>query len=307
MGTQVLKQRIPKNIGNNIYPYILITPFFIISILFLFIPIVLSVYYSVLDINFLNISNSTFVGLENFKSIFSNEEYWQSIANIINLLIIIIPVTTIISFSLALLAKDNRKSSMAMRTIFYLPYILTPVAIASVMSILFGKDGFLTLMSSSILGTSNIAWNTSVDYATWLIIFTIIWVQVGFYMILYITAMNNIPKELYEAAEIDGAGKLKQLLYVTIPQVKNTTFMVVFMIFITTVQQFDIPFIISTIGNASPGSPEGTTLTPVMYIYDQALNKNNTGMASAATVILVLFMIVIAIVQFKVSGGKDEE
>lgn len=281
-------------------------PFLILSAIFIFIPLIMTVALSFQEVSFLNLSERSFVGLENFKELLNDPTFIKAIKNSFIFVILIVPLTVTISFLLALLTQKESKFNGIARTIFYLPYVLTPVAVAAILTFLFKEDGLFTMFFVNFFGMENISWQTDPMYSKLLIAFAVIWVSVGFYMTLYITALKAIPKEIFEAAKVDGVNKIAVIKNIILPSVKHITFLAIFMSTLSTIQLFDIPYIISTTGGTTAGSPTDATMTPVMYIYTEGFIYNNAGVASAAAIVLILIIACATLFQYRFLGGKDE-
>lgn len=283
---------------------VLLAPFMILSIVFTLIPIINSFYISFFDFSFLNPSDKEFVFLNNFKALFQDKVFINALKNTFLITIIVVPVEMFLSMIVAVFLNSKIKYSNLYKTIIYLPYIVSPIAIGAIISQLFTKNSKLVLFLSKF-GFENVTWNATSPYAFWLVVLVIIWTQLGFFMVIYLSALKEIPSEMYEAAEIDGANEKQKFWKITYPLLKNTRFLIVFMCLLVSFQLFEIPYLISTIGGTSPGSPNNSTMTLVMYIYSRAFRYNEMGLASAASTVLFIIIFGFSLVQNKL-GERGE-
>ncbi len=282
--------------SKKIVPYVFLFPFLCASAVFTFIPVCYSLYISLHEFSFLNVSNSAFVGLENYKDVFSDPVFRKALLNSVKYLFAIVPSLIIISLLLAVLLNSKIKCRAFFRSAFYLPYVVSPVAMGVVAVQLFAKDNFI-VQFTKMLGMKGASWHTMAPYAFWLVVIVVVWSQIGFYMVLYLTGLQNIPSELYEASAIDGANKFQQFFRITVPQLSNTTILVLFMTVLNTLQLYDHPYVISSTGLATPGSPGDTTLTMVMYLYNRGFRYREFGPASAAAFIVFCIIFVFTVLQ----------
>ncbi len=278
------------------FPYLMLLPFIIISVIFTFIPSIYSLYISFYDFSFLNPSNSVFLGLSNYVTVLSDDMFIKALLNTAKYLLFIVPILIILPILLANLLNGKIRYRAYFRSAFYLPYVVSPVAMGVIAIQLFSKDNFIVILLSKF-GLAPVSWHTAAPYAFLLVVIVTIWSQIGFYTILYLNGLQNIQKELYEASSIDGTNGWQQFFYITVPQLNKTTILVIFMSVLSTIQLFDQPYVISTVGQSSPGSPGGTTMSMIMYIYTKAFRYWEMGTASAAAFIVFMIILVVSICQ----------
>lgn len=292
-------------LGKKAAPYLFLLPFFVCSCVFTLIPILYSFWISFRDFTFLNINNSKFIGFDNYKNVAQDSVFIKSLTNNMKIIIAVVPALIVISLLLAVLLNSKMKFKGFFRSAFYLPYVVSPIAIGVIAVQLFSKGNLIANIFSK-LGFENISWHTKMPYAFWLVATVIIWTQIGFYMVLYLNGLQAIPRDYYEAAEIDGASKLKRFRYITLPQLRLTTYLVVFMCLLSVLQIYDQPYVISTTGGATAGSPGDGTLTMVMYIYDEAFRYREMGKASAAAFIVFIIIFAASLVQNLIFKDKEK-
>jgi multiple sugar transport system permease protein len=235
-----------------------------------------------------------FIGLGNFTNLFTQDVlFGQVVSNMIVYVLAIVPLQIALSLLLALALNRPLRSMKIFRGIYYMPVITTIVAAALVFQFMFDRD--YGLINAPIWWLGDVL-NTPVNPPNWLgssqwskaaVIVLVLWKNVGFTTILFLAGLQTIPKELHEAAMIDGAGRRQRLFSITLPLLSPTTFFIVVILVIGAFRLFDEPFVMTR------GGPAGSSLTAVMYIYQTAFQFSSMGKASALA--LVLFVVILAI------------
>jgi multiple sugar transport system permease protein len=295
-----------REFRENLTGLLLFGPFLLLASTFILYPILYSFFISFKEFSFLNPAAAKWVGLRNYFALFQDSRFLTALWNTVKLVLLVVPAQTIIALLLANVLNSKLKARTFFRTVFYLPYVTSPVAVGAVMIHLFKKNGIATEFFA-LFGLENVAWFTSGSYAFPLITMVIVWTQIGFYTVIYLGGLQSISPQLYEAASLDGASKFKQFIHITLPLLKPTTFLVLVMGVLATLQIFEQPYVISTSGGALPGSPGDTTLTLVMYLYTQAFRYYEMGFASAAAFVIFTLIFIITLFQFKLFGYKTPQ
>ncbi|WP_416967840.1 carbohydrate ABC transporter permease [Streptomyces sp. 4F14] len=280
-------------------------PFLIGLIVFVFVPIGWSIWLSFFEARF-TVTPSEFVGFDNYKQILTDVDFRNSLVTFTVFAAFIVPLTWAVSLGLALLVNRIRIARAFFRSAFFLPTAVSYVAASLIwkMSLFNGVRFGLANTVIGWFGVDNIAWLASPDPPWyWLVIVTVrLWLQSGFYMILFIAALQNIPKELYEAAALDGAKPGWQTFrYITLPQLRATSTAVILLLLIAAYQAFDEFF--NLLSKATWGQP------PLVELYKMALGENqNYGVGSAGAVVLTVLICVVTLIQGKIMGfGRGEE
>ena len=279
--------------------YKLILPAVLILGLFQIYPIIDALAISFKHFDFLNPSAAHWVGLQNYLTLFRQISFRAAIGNTAFLLIFVVPSQTILGFGLALLLNSRLRGRDFFRTIYFLPYVSPPVAIAAIVSYLFTINAPATLTLMNIFHTPDVPWYATSPYALVLVALITIWMQTGLYMVLYLSGLQTIPRELYEAGAIDGASSWQMVRHVTVPLLRPTTFLITVMGIIATLQIFDVPYMVSSIGGGVPGGPGNSTMTMVMYLYTEAFTNFNMGLASAAAFVIFGAIFVLTLIQYQ--------
>ncbi|XEC94392.1 carbohydrate ABC transporter permease [Paenibacillus tarimensis] len=267
-----------------------ILPAFILLLVFVFIPMSQAFYYSFHD--YMLISGSkTFKGLNNYAALLQDRKFLNSIGHTFYFAGIVIPVQTAIALGLALLVKPRYPYTGYFRTAFFVPVVISTAVAGTVFKLIYNRDYGLLNTLLGVFGTPKISLLSNPDIAMNGVIILGIWKAAGFFMIVYLAGLNNIPQDLYESARVDGASKIKQFFYITLPLLKRTT---AFIIIITTIDAIKLSAIVFVL---TQGGPNSSTETIVYFIYQQAFEQMQTGYASAAAFILFFMILLISVIQ----------
>lgn len=222
-----------------------------------------------------------FVGVENYVTAVTDPQVRQSFVNIAVFLVINVPLTAILSLVLASALNRVVRFASVFRVAFYVPYVTASVSLIGVWMLLFSSDGLV----NTILGplAPDPSWLVNSSLAMPSIALYVTWKQLGFYILLYLAALQNIPKELYESASMDGAGAIARFRHVTVPGVRSVTALVLILAIITGANLFTEPYLLT-----NGGGPDGASTSPVLLIYQKGIQQTNPDVASAIGVLLVI-------------------
>lgn len=279
---------------------ILLGPAVIWLIWWIIFPSLYALIISFTSYDLLRPSKTEFIFLENYINLFKDKTFLRALKNTLIYAIGVVPLQTIIALFLALVSNQDIRAKGLFRVIYYLPGLTSSVAISSIFLFLFSKSGVVNIILSKF-GIDAISWAASSKLALPLVIIMAIWAGTGFQMIIFLAGLQDISTEIYESANIDGATKLQQFLYITLPLLKPKTFFVMATGFIGALQVFDMAYIISD----GSGGPDGSTMTAVLYLYTEAFKKDQMGYASAAAFILFGIILVLTLVQKKFFEDKE--
>lgn len=265
--------------------YFFAAPFIIGFVVFIVVPMLMSLYFSFCDYNIL--SPAKWIGFDNFKNLFNDPKFWKSLTVTLKYAFFSVPLKLIFSLLVALLLLRSTKLTPIYRGMYYLPSIMgASVAVSVLWKQLFGNDGVI----NHIFGT-RISWLGSPSTAIWVLILLSVW-QFGSSMLIFLSAMKQIPQELYEAARVDGAGPVKQFFTITLPLLTSTIFFNLIMQMINGMLVFAQGQIITA------GKPMDSTLFYVLYLYNQAFKFNNMGYASAMGWIMIAIIAILTGILF---------
>jgi multiple sugar transport system permease protein len=230
-----------------------------------------------------------FVGFDNYVTALSDPGVRRSFLNVLIFLVINVPLTLILSLLLATALNAAIRGRTFLRVSYFIPYITASVAVVAVWLFLFSNNG----MVNQLLGplAPDPSWLVNSTLAMPLIALFVTWKQLGFFILLYLAALQGVPKELYEAASVDGAGKFRSLTNITIPGVRPVTTLVVILSTITGANLFTEPYLLT-----NGGGPNGASTSPVFVMYQRGIEQGNPDVAAAIGVILVVGVLAISLV-----------
>lgn len=277
---------------------LLISPFIIGSLLFIIYPFVCSFATGLTQYD--NIHTPEFIGFANYRKMLTDRNFLRAVGVTFRYTVIFVPLKIIASLFTALLLSLDIKGMGIYRTVFYIPSILgSNLAVAIMWQYLFTRDGLANQFLVT-LGLSPVSWYGDKKYALFIIILLRLW-EFGSTMIIFMTALKNIPKEYYEASKIDGCGSIRSFFSITLPLIKNTVFINVILQTITALQEFNAPYMITE------GNPMKSTYTVGMLIYDEMFSYNNAGYANAVSWVLFVLTAVIVGIMFRITGKNRSE
>lgn len=272
---------------SKIVAYLFVFPaFFVIAAVIIY-PIIQSFVMSFQQIDLLNYSQREFVGLRNYIEIFKSPTFTRSLKLTLMFVAVVVPIQSFISLMISILLHRIKKGKTFFRAGLFVPYITSTVAVTMVFMRLFTKNGPLTLLFTK-LGFANVTWFANMKLAFPFLSTLYIWKNFGFYVLLFMNGLNTISPELYEAAEMDGANGLRKFYHITLPMLRPFLLLVFITEMIDAFKVFDEIYVLSRGG--SLGSPAGSMLTLVAYIYAQAFRYNNLGYGAASSVVLLVFV-----------------
>lgn len=279
--------------------YSFMAPALLVILLFTLVPIAYAFVMMFQKIDMLTME-STFVGLDNFRKVFTDPKFWAAFENTVTYVIVVVPTQTIIAMVLAALLNNKMKFNRTFLSIMFLPTLTSSSAMTLIFMWLFNNNGFVVNLLEDLTG-ERIQFLTNPDLALSVIMAMNIFSTVPHFMVVFLSGLQDIPESLYEAAAIDGANKVKQFLHITVPQLMPVTFYVVTMGLVGCFQIFDQAYIIS---NGS-GGPQNSTLTFTLYIYQLAFNSNDMGRATALAFTLGLIIFTVTFIVNKVMKADE--
>jgi len=290
-----------KVFGKNPLGLLFSAPYLIFVILIFAYPLVYAVWIAFHDFFFAAPGaqvDRPFVGLDNFVTALTDPAVLRSFLNVGIFLIINVPLTVVLSILLATALNRVVHLRAFLRVAFYVPYVTASVAVVAVWLFLFNGGGLV----NSILGplAPDPSWLINSAWAMPTIAIFVTWKQLGFYILLYLSALQNVPKELYESASTDGAGAVRQFFSVTVPGVRPATVLVLLVATITGANLFTEPYLLT-----GGGGPDGASASPVLIMYQKGLQQGQPDVASAIGVVLVIGVLIIAFIQNRLVGRED--
>ena len=278
---------------KTLVAYSFILPNLLGFFIFTFVPIVFSLLLSFCEWN--SGGEIKFIGLDNFIRMFSKDNsFWIALKNTIYYTVVTVPVTLALALFLAILMNKPLKGRVFFRSVLFFPYVASLVAIAVVWMALFNPDRGPVNSILMAIGIENPPrWAASTTWAMPTIIGLTVWKGMGYYMIVYLAALQGVSRDLYEAASLDGATRWQQFVNITWPCVTPTTFYILMMLIVATFKSYDIMYI------TTQGGPGEATKVLAYHIYNTAFVSSQFGYASAIAMILLAMIVVITLIQFK--------
>ena len=264
-------------------------------LIFVFIPTI-----TVIGLAFTNYSggfNISYVGLDNFIQALTNSTFQKALSNTIWFTLATVFFQLLLGFIFAVILNGKLIGRTFFRAVIFLPVILSNIAVSLIFVLIFhpSKGPLNNFLLS--MGLPTVPWLTSPSTALLTIIIVTLWQSFGYYMILFLSGLQSISPELYEAGEIDGANAFQRLIHITVPMLSPTTFLCVIMAIINSFKVFDQIFAMT--GGQLGGGPAGSTTVLVFDIYQRAFTNYEMGYASAESLILLLIVLLITIIQYR--------
>lgn len=290
--------RKPRRFTRRWQPAVLfMVPSFAILGTFVLYPIIQSFIYSFQDVTIGGPAN--WIGIANYVTLFKDPQFWNALGITLEFTVATVVVLVVVGFILALLLQGESLANRIVRSIFFFPTIVSLVTIGLVWKFLLDPSiGFVGGLFD-LLGLPPVAWLTSTTLALPTVIFVNIWKNLGFAMILLLAGLKGVPQERYEAAELDGAGRLQLIRNVTLPGIRPTLLFATLILTLQSLQVFDLVFVMTD------GGPIFTTDTLVNLLYRNAFTNYETGYASAISFVLFLIIVIVSALQLRFFRYND--
>ena len=283
--------RMRLRVRNALIGWSFILPNFLGFALLTLVPVIALFYISFTNWNVFGVAH--WIGLDNFQRLLGDATFKTAFVNTLYYAVMHIPLTLVVSLGIALLLNTKLRGVAFFRTAAFFPYITSIVAIAMVWNLMFSPDYGPINQILRFMGIAHPpGWLTSPQWAMPAVVVISTWRDMGYYMILFLAGLQTVPRELYEAARMDGANAWQRFVNVTIPCLRPTTFFVTVMLTINSFKIFDLILVMTK------GGPGISTMVLSQFIWRKGFEENQFGYASAASVVLFLLCIVVTILQF---------
>lgn len=276
--------------SNVLSAVILLFPAFVCLLIFNFLPVLRNLYLSFTSWDMV-IGDPRFIGLDNYRELFTSKDFWDSVIVTLKYTVMYVPVSILGGLFLAVMLKSKSHLNIIYRTIFFAPYVTSMVAISAVFLFLYHPQYGTLNTILSVFGMEPVRWLNSKATALPSLVLMNCWKSMGFCAVVYLGALLNISDDMKEAAQIDGANRWKSLLYVEIPMVSPTTFMLVIML---TIESFKV---FTQINVMTGGGPDGSTTNLLTYMFSQAFEQFRVGYGGAVAIILLIMVLLINLIQ----------
>ena len=295
-----------KLAGTNTYvPYLFLAPYLVLFLIFVIGPAIGGLWISLHDWDIL-LPGKPFVGLENYTDLFDmgtrfGETFWQSMEATAIFTVFSVPLLVVVPLLVAVVLNQRFKGQKVFRAIYFMPYALGIAVIGVLFRYIFDPNvGMINYYLGRLGLSDSIAWTTALPWAWITLIGVTLWWLLGFNAIIYLAGLQDIPRDHYDAAAVDGANRWQTFRHVTLPGLRQVVlFVLTYNIFLQA-NMFGQAYLITQ------GAPGQETRTAIMLIGEQGLRQFQMGDAAAMSYILALFLIGIAIFNFKVLGRRND-
>lgn len=288
-----------RKMRNNIAGWLFVLPSFLTLIIFIAVPILKSFYFSLTDYSVL--ASPVFCGLKNYIMAFKDSFVQASLKNTCVYVLVTVPLQTILSMVIAavIAMKFQNKYGRFVKACLFIPVISSSVLVGTLFTLLFDTDKGVINTVLSWFGVTGINWLGQSSTALITVCIAAIWKNVGYFLVIFYAGLMDIPVSYYEAAQVDGASKVKQFFAITLPCLKPITYLVVTLGIIWSFQSFDMVFAMTQ------GGPGKSTYTLVYTIYNAAFREYRMGYACSVALILFVLILVVNNIQKLFLGEKE--
>jgi multiple sugar transport system permease protein len=277
---------------------LMLIPAGLLMITFLIIPILLTFGLAFTNARLISPEPAKFVGFANFVRLFGSDTFWASLRNTVVFAVVIVPVQSAIALGLAILINQKVRGVNFFRTIYFLPVVTSIVVVSILWQFMYQPNGLINA-SLAHLGITGPDWLGNPDTALFAIIVLSIWQAVGFHMVIWLSGLQTIPGELYEAASIDGASTWQQFVNVTWPGLRQTR---TFILITITIAAFAL---FSQVNIMTQGGPLDSTTTLVFQAVRTGFQQQQTGYASAISLCFFVLVLIVSLIQRYLTRDKD--
>lgn len=271
--------------------YIFTVPAMFLLVAFLLVPILYTVRYSLFQYKIIRPEGMTFIGLGNYIRLFGDEKFWLALKNTVYFTVLVVPLQCVMALALAMLVSSRFRGVSIFRTMYFSPQLTSMVVISILWTVLYNANPNTGLINSLLvnLGLQPVNFLTNAKTAMNSIVFMSAWQGAGYQMMIFLAGLQGIPRDQYEAASVDGATKLQQFWFITLPGLKGTIKYVVMITMIQAMKLFTQPYVMTQ------GGPKNSTRTLVYYIYTQGFQQGNFGYACAIAAVFFLIVVVMSL------------
>ncbi|MDR1637929.1 MAG: sugar ABC transporter permease [Treponema sp.] len=278
--------------------WLFVAPCLVLFSIFFLLPLVLNIGFSFT--NYDGWKRADFIGLENYAVIFRDLNFFGALGRTLGYTLFSLPFKVIFPLLVALLVISPRVSvKNAARTMIYIPVLLSALVVGITINWMFSQEYGLVNFLISRLGFKPLEWALNPMLAMFVISFASNWASLGFYMIIFIGGLNNIPQDLYEAASIDGANGINAFFRITLPMLQPTMFLAIFLSTINLLKEYAL------VQGITQGGPGLRTTYIVQYIFDKGFKQMQYGTASAISLVVMIIFGAIAYLQYRVNKGGE--
>ncbi|GAA4672224.1 carbohydrate ABC transporter permease [Phytohabitans rumicis] len=278
-----------------------LAPFVVLYVLFIIGPAIYGLVMSFFDTSMVKSGLGDFAGLSNYREALGSSDFWSALWHTIWFTILTTPPLVVLALVFALLAERVRRGRWFFRLAFFLPYVLPSAVVALIWMWLYTPALGLLNRSLTTLGFSEVNWLGDPNWAMVSLAITTVWWTLGFNFVLYLAGLQEIPRDLYEASAIDGAGPWQQIRRITIPLLSRTTTLVIVLQIIASLKVFDQMYIMTS------GGPNFSTRSALQYVYDVGFTDYRSGYAAAASTLLFVVILAVSAIWLVMTRRQEQE
>jgi len=278
-----------------------LTPFLVLYIVFVILPALYGLVMSFFNTSLVQPGLGSFAGVDNYAEAFGNQEFWQSMWHTIYFAILTTPPLVVLGFVFAWLAERASRGRAFYRVAFFTPYVLPSAVMALIWVWIYAPVIGLLTKFVTMIGLTAPGWLSDPVWAMPSLALATVWWTLGFNFVLYLAGLGEVPRELYEAASIDGASPWQQLRLITLPLLARTTTLVAVLQFIASLKVFDQMYIMTS------GGPNFSTRSVLQYIYDNGFTDMRIGYAAAASTLFFIVVLAVSAVWLVITRRQNEE
>ena len=290
------RKKAGKSAKQKMLPYIMILPAMVIFSVFVIYPVFYMLYVSFFDWNM--VADMEFIGIENYLDMFTDKDFWKVLGNTFRFMLMMVPTAIILSLAIALYLKKNTRINRILQNVMFMPNIVSLVSISFIWMWMMDQDRGLFNFVLSLFHVDPVNWLGDPKVAMLSLVIVNVWKSLGYYVLIFVAALQGIPGYLYEAAALDRAKPISVFFKITLPMLSPTLF---FLILTGIIGSFKIFECVSLM---TAGGPADSTNTLVYELYQQGFVYYNTGYASAMGVILMLIVGLMTLIYFSVLQKK---
>ncbi|WP_432571652.1 carbohydrate ABC transporter permease [Kineococcus sp. SYSU DK005] len=277
-------------------PYAFISPFFVLFGLFMLVPILVGAYLSLTE--WAGLGAPTWVGLRNYAQLFADPSFHTALGNTgiytVATMVVVLPLSLLIALGMN---TRGLKLRDAFRTAFFLPVVISPIVVALVFGLFFDQQyGLVNGLLRATLGVPGVDWLTSPGWAKVVVIILVLWRWTGYLTIFFLAGLQNIPRDLYEAASLDGAGLWGSFRNVTLPQLRPISSFIIVTVLVSTAQIFEEPFLLTQ------GGPGESTISVAQFIFRAGFQRQEFGYAAAGGVVMFIIVFLMGQIAMRILG-----
>jgi multiple sugar transport system permease protein len=291
-------------VRSRLTPYLFVSPAMLLLVTFGIFPILVALVISTTNMNisaFANWNNVDFVGGDNYVKLFNDKDFWQALGNTGLFAVVGVPAIVLLSLGVALLLnRGANRYFRALRAFYFIPAITAIVAVALVWGYLYNTQFGLFNYVLSLVGIDQVQWLSDPWLSKFSVGLVAVWRGTGLNIIIFLAALQGVPKEYLEAASLDGAGEWRKTFSVVIPLLRFAIFFVSVTTTIAWLQFFDEPFVLTD------GGPLGATTSVSIFLYKEGFRLNQFGYASAGSIVLFAIIAVITLIQLRLRRADDD-